>query len=155
MARAPLQALVIPYRPVRGRGYEFAVFRRADGVVWQFISGGAEDAETPEQAARREAFEEAAIPPQRPLLRLDSIASVPRRAFPAATHWPGWLLVVTEHAFAVDVSGIEIRLSAEHSAMRWLSCDAADRRLTFDSNRVALWELNQRLAFGGQFELAA
>jgi dATP pyrophosphohydrolase len=79
MARAPIQALVIPYRKTAHRGYEFATLLRANTSVWQFISGGAEDSETPEQAARREAFEEAAIPPERPFLRLDSIASVPRR----------------------------------------------------------------------------
>jgi dATP pyrophosphohydrolase len=155
MARAPIQALVIPYRKTAHQGYEFATLLRANTSVWQFISGGVEDSETPEQAARREAFEEAAIPPERPFLRLDSIASVPRRAFPSATHWPRSLLVVPEYAFAVELSGIEIRLSAEHSALRWLSSEGADAILTFDSNRVALWELNERLTCDSLLALAA
>jgi dATP pyrophosphohydrolase len=155
MARAPIQALVIPYRKTAHQGYEFATLLRANTSVWQFISGGAEDSETPEQAARREAFEEAAIPPERPFLRLDSIASVPRRAFPSATHWPRSLLVVPEYAFAVELSSLEIKLSAEHSALRWLSSEDADSLLTFDSNRVALWELNERLNGDPLLALAA
>ena len=62
MARQPLQVIVIPFRESENVGYQFAVFHRADDSMWQFIAGGAEDDETAEQTARREAEEEAGIP---------------------------------------------------------------------------------------------
>ncbi len=64
MARAPLQILVLPYRHLaleRSAQFEYAVFSRADYPCWQFIAGGAEDQESPLEAASREAFEEAGI----------------------------------------------------------------------------------------------
>jgi 8-oxo-dGTP pyrophosphatase MutT (NUDIX family) len=87
-------------------------------------------------------------PPFHPLvtwLTLDSKAAVARTAFPLATHWPPDLFVVPEHAFAVEVAGHTIELSHEHDEARWLPFDEAVKLLTWDSNRVALWELNQRL----------
>ena len=148
MARQPLQVLVIPFRASGGAGYQFAVFHRVDSSMWQFIAGGAEDGETAEQTARREATEEAGIAEGSPLLPLESRASVPRTAFPAAEHWPKDLLVVPEYSFAVEVRGQELELSHEHDRMRWLSFEDATLLLTWDSNRTALWELNERLMAG-------
>ena len=42
-------------------------------------------------------------------------------------------------------AGQELALSQEHDMIRWLSFEEATRLLTWDSNRVALWELNERL----------
>ena len=50
-----------------------------------------------------------------------------------------------EYSFAVDVSGQELDLSDEHDTVSWLSFKEATRRLTWESNRIALWELNERL----------
>ena len=148
MARQPLQVIVIPFRESEEAGYRFAVFHRADGSMWQFIAGGAEDDETVEQAARREAAEETGIPEGARLFRLDSRAAVPRTAFSPTEHWPKDLLVVPEYSFAVDVTGQELELSHEHDKVRWLSFEDATGLLTWDSNRVALWELNERLKAG-------
>src|SRR5215216_3724181 len=63
MARAPFQVLVLPFRIVDTSTFEYALFKRSDEPYWQGIAGGGEDAETPLAAARREAFEEAQIPP--------------------------------------------------------------------------------------------
>jgi len=145
MARSPIQVLVIPYRMPLTGSCEFGVFHRPEPDMWQFVSGGAEDDETPEQAAKREAFEEAQIPLSLPLLQLDSFATVPRKAFPDASHWPKSLYVVPEYAFAVDVSAYPITLSQEHDEIRWLNFKEAYGRLTWDSNRTAMWELNERL----------
>lgn len=148
MARQPLQVIVIPFRESEEAGYQFAVFHRVDSSMWQFIAGGAEDGETAEQAARREAAEEAGISEGARFLRLDSCASVPRTAFSLVEHWPKDLLVVPEFSFAVEVSDQELELSHEHDKIRWLSFEDATRLLTWDSNRVALWELNERLKAG-------
>lgn len=145
MARQPLQVIVIPFRERDGGGYEFAIFHRADASMWQFIAGGAEDDETAEQTARREAAEEAGIAEGARFLRLESRASVPRAALSLTEHWPKDLLVVPEYAFAVDATGQELVLSHEHDKVNWLCLEEAARVLRWDSNRVALWELNERL----------
>ena len=145
MARAPLQVLVLPYRRNSHGGCEYAVFHCAGSTLWQFVAGGAEDAEAPLAAAIREAAEEAGIPAGRNWITLDAMATVPRTAFPSATHWPTNLLVVPEHAFAVAADGLTLTLSHEHTEVRWLPFEEARTLLTWDSNRVALWELNERL----------
>lgn len=143
--RAPIQVLVIPFRKDSDGKYLFAVFHRRRNPMWQFISGGAEDAESPLQAAQREIMEEAGIPSDRPLIRLDSSACIPRIHFNGTARWPADLLVVPEYSFGVKIDGLQIRISDEHDEFQWLSYQAAHDILRWDSNRVALWELNQRL----------
>ncbi len=112
--------------------------------MWQFIAGGGEEGENPEDAAKREAFEEGGILSGAQWMALDSTASIPRTAFPGAP-WPEHVYVIPEHCFAVNVGDAELRLSAEHDQFGWYGYDAARERLTWDSNRVALWELRERL----------
>ena len=147
MARAPLQVLVFPFRRRADGRLEYAVFRRADqGACWQGISGGAELGETAEQAARREMAEEAQIPRDGALLPLDATASVPAAHFAARKTWGPDVYVVTERSFGIQVPhGHAIALSDEHSECRWLPYEAATALLTWDSNKTALWELNERL----------
>jgi len=146
MARSPLQIIVIPYRKTTTGHYEFAVFHRADGSMWQFVSGGAEDNETAIEVAKREAKEEAGISPDCQWTTLDARASIPRTAFSPTSHWPKDILVVPEFSYAVDVTGYEIILCQEHDEIRWLTFEEATNLLTWDSNRVALWELHERLS---------
>ena len=148
MPRAPFQILVIPYRRLNDGDFEFAVLQRSDDSAWQFIAGGGDEGETPQEAAVREAFEEAMVPADSEWIRLDAIASIPRTAFPGGAHWPDDLHVVPEHCFAVDVSGVELAISGEHAELEWLGYEQAYRRLRWQSNQVALWELNQRLLHG-------
>jgi dihydroneopterin triphosphate diphosphatase len=143
MPRAPFNVLVIPYQQV-GESWHFAVLHRADADMWQFVAGGGEDDESPVETARRELFEETGIDHGLGLIELDSIASVPRTAFPGAP-WPDSVLVIPQYSFAADTSDGALRLSSEHDAIEWLGYDEARRRLTWDSNRVALWELQERL----------
>ena len=144
MSRAPFNTLTIPYR-WRNGVLEFAVFYRRDSYMCQFIAGGGEDEETPLAAAQREAREEASIEAsEADWIKLDAKASIPRSAFPSAP-WTEEVHVVTEHSFAVLATGLTIRLSHEHKRYQWLQYDQADRELTWDSNRVALFELNRRL----------
>lgn len=145
MARAPLQTLVILHRRRVDRFREFAVFLRADSDVWQFVSGGAEEEESPEQAARRELLEETGISPSLPFRRLAAVAAIPREAFPGVTHWPSTIVVIPEHAFAVEADDHAVVLSAEHREVLWLSLEDALGLLTWESNRAALRELHERL----------
>jgi dATP pyrophosphohydrolase len=148
MARAPLQVLVLPFRRRTDGGIEYAIFRRADRMdaCWQGLAGGAEEGESAEQAARREMAEEARIPSDAPLIALDATASVPAVHFAASKRWGPDVYVVTERTFGVRVPDRHtITLSDEHSEYRWLPYEAAARLLTWDSNKIALWELNERL----------
>ena len=78
MARAPFPVLVLPHRRRDDGVTAYAVFRRRDdAMVRQAIAGGGEDNETPLEAARREAWEEAGIETSRPYVELDSRASIP------------------------------------------------------------------------------
>ena len=112
----------------------------------QFLAGGGEDDELPFDAAKREAYEEAGIDvPLDHWIELDSEASIPRDAFPGAP-WPADIHVITEHAYAVQVTERELVLSSEHERYQWLSYDTARSVLTWDSNRVAMFELHRRIA---------
>jgi dATP pyrophosphohydrolase len=145
MARAPFQVIVLPF--MRTTRYErlYAVFRRAKLDMWQAISGGGEDSETPAQAAARETLEETGIVAGDRLIALDSRASIPKDVFSETAHWPKDLFVVPEYAFGLPLGDASVRLSDEHVEVVWLSFREAHERLTWDSNKVALWELEQRL----------
>jgi len=141
--RAPFQVLVIPYRWMETTP-EFAVFRRSDAGWWQFVAGGGEDGEAPLQAAQRETSEEIGVA-NVSLIPLDSMATVPKNCFKAAQSWGNGLYVIPEYCFAVDVRDSDLRLSQEHAEVRWATYDDAASLLKWDSNRNALWELNERL----------
>jgi dATP pyrophosphohydrolase len=144
MARAPFQILILPFRQAEGRP-EYAVFSRADDECWQGIAGGGEDDETPLEAARREALEEAGVPPAARFVELQTRSSVPVTCFRESAGWGEELYVVTEHCYGVEMQSGDIQLSGEHRAYRWVDYDTALKLLTYDGNKTALWELNQRL----------
>jgi dATP pyrophosphohydrolase len=144
MPRAPFNILVVPYRTSDAGAYEYAVLHRPESDMWQFVAGGGEGNETPFLAALREASEEGGIRAERgDWLELDATASIPRTAFPTA-RWPETVYVIPEHCFAVKLRD-DLVLSAEHDRCEWLDYESAHTRLTWDSNRVALWELRERL----------
>lgn len=151
MARLPLQVLVIPYRYRDDLRIEYAIFKRGDHDqdCWQGVAGGVEQGESPEQAARREAMEEAGIPFKAPLIPLDAMASVPAYHFQDRDLWRPDLYVVLERAFGIHLTDdLTIVLSREHTEYRWVAYEEAVRLLKWDSNRTALWELNERLGCG-------
>jgi dATP pyrophosphohydrolase len=143
MARVPFNVLVLPYR-LGASGYEYAVFHRANVEMWQFIAGGGEGDEEPATSARREGFEEGGILGGARWMGLDSRASIPCTAFPGAP-WAEDVYVVPEYSFAVDIGDAALSFSVEHDRFVWCGYEAACARLTWDSNRVALWELRERL----------
>lgn len=142
--RARFQILVIPFRR-RATGTEFAVLKRSDAGCWHFVAGGGENEESPAQAAARETVEEIGVKVDDRLMALDSKATVPKNCFVAAASWGSDLYVIPEHCFAVDVGVRVLALSGEHTELRWLPYEAAMALLKWDSNRNALWELNERL----------
>jgi dATP pyrophosphohydrolase len=145
MPRQPLQVLVFPYRFTRNADLLYALFRRSDLGVWQALAGGGEGEETPEQAARREAFEEAGISQSLPVLHLNTVGSVSVEHFRDRAGWDPDVREIPEYGFAVAVTSDQIKLSDEHFEYAWLDFDAALGRLEWDSNRTLLRELHHRL----------
>lgn len=149
MARAKYQVLVLPF--VRAGGaVKYCVFKRRDMGIWQFVSGGGEETdESTLHSAKREAFEEAAIGYDCKCLPLETRASLPTYLFPFAEQlWGKDFLVVPELAFAVELPDEQITLSNEHTEYRWVTYEQAVELLHFDSNKVALWELDSKLKQG-------
>jgi dATP pyrophosphohydrolase len=138
---------VLPFRVAASGRIEYAVFKRAGrgAESWQGIAGGAEEGETAEEAARREMMEEAGIPPDAPLVPLDTQASLPAYLFRDRHLWGPGTYVIPQRAFGVRLSGHDIVLSEEHTEYRWAAYEEAADLLRWDSNRTALWELNERL----------
>jgi dihydroneopterin triphosphate diphosphatase len=145
MSRAPYNILVIPYSLIKN-DLVVALFYNRDLSMCQFIAGGGENNEDPFDAARREAIEEGGIfADDINWIKLDSMASIPRTAFPGA-EWPSDIYVIPEYSFAVLHDSLEISLSHEHGRYEWVKYDEAYKKLTWDSNRVALFELSLRLS---------
>lgn len=148
MARAKYQVLIIPYI-IKDKSIKYAVFHRSDMEAWQFISGGGEDGETPLQSAKREAFEETGIPTDSKFYLLETCCSISTDCFNAYRKiWGEQCLVIPEHTFAVNISNIELKLSDEHTDYEWLDYETAKQRLRYDSNKVALWELDNKIKMG-------
>ncbi len=142
--RAPFQILAIPYKAVGGK-LLYCVFHRSDQDQWQFIAGGGEGDETPIQAAQREICEESGVH-ARDIIQLKSVCSIPADVFPNRHlyHWAVDTYVVPEYSFGFACTDA-IQISHEHMEYVWLPYEEARSRLTWDSNRTALYELDCRL----------
>ncbi len=147
MSRAPFQVFVYLHRMSKENELEFALFRRSDAGYWQGIAGGGEDGESPIEAARREAFEEANIPTNSMFHRLDTNVCLPVIAFESYKDWDNNLFVIPQYYFAVEYCG-PITISSEHTEVAWFAYAECEKRLHWDSDKTALWELNQRLLTG-------
>lgn len=141
--RAPFQILAIPYR--MRPALQYCVLHRSDNGQYQFVAGGGEDGETPAEAAAREILEETSVIPPR-IVPLTSMAYIPADVISKKHRdlWPPDTIVIPEYAFGFECGG-EMILSAEHDGSEWMAFGDALSRLTWDSNRTALYELNCRL----------
>lgn len=150
MARAKYQVLVIPYVQTAD-GALYCIFKRSDmDNCWQFVAGdGEEEDVTPLVSAKREAFEEAAIPFDVPFTQLETTSSISTEHFPKARQiWGESCLVIPEYCFAAELTDKNIQLSDEHTQFDWVDYDTAMQRLQYDSNKVALWELDNKIKLG-------
>lgn len=145
--RAPFQILAIPYKMEQEILY--CVFNRSDSGQWQFIAGGGEDDETPKLAAIREIYEEADVK-NVDVMELVSMAYVPATVISEKHRqtWPRDTYVLPEYAFAFSCNE-PIHVSKEHTEYAWVSYEGAMQKLTWDSNKTALYELNCRLLSKG------
>lgn len=141
--RAPFQVLAIPYR--KRPDYQFCVFHRADIHQYQFVSGGGEDDELAVDAAIREIKEETDVTAES-VISLTSMAYIPANVISERHRklWSSDTYVIPEYAFGFECE-TEICLSDEHIGFEWLNYEDAMAKLTWDSNKTALYELNCRL----------
>ena len=143
MQRREFQVLVFPFRKCGKASYQYAIFKRKDSEYWQAIAGGGNSGESFLEAAKKEAMEEGGIAGSYDYFVLETINSVAIHHFTEPT--PEGKYVINEHCFAVDCAETEIVLSPEHSEYRWADYKTAEKMLHWDSNRTALWELDQRI----------
>ena len=146
MTRMPIQVHVYLYRE-KNNIFEYAVFQRKDlPVCWQGVCGGLEDDETPEEGARRELLEEAGINEKLPLSKLESISYLPDYLFNENTRmiWGKDVIVIPMYFFAMQYDG-NIKLSDEHIDTKWLNYEEAEKLIYFRDQKIALYELNERL----------
>ena len=142
--RAKYQVLIIPFKREK-EIIKYGIFKREDMGVYQAVSGGGEDGETVMESAKREFFEETGLRKDNFIL-LDSISSVPACCFSASKVWGPKTYVVREYAFGVEISRTDkILLSDEHSSFKFINYEKALKKLKWDSNVTALYELNERI----------
>lgn len=137
MRRAPFTVLVLPYTVELDGEVSYAVFRgpsRRD-VAWHALAGEGVRGEKPLEAARREAWRIAEVPPDALYLALDS------RSHPDPVDGEP----IVEHVFAVRVCQDEVRPRRPRLAHDWVSFDIAKGRLGAQADRDALSELRRRI----------
>ena len=149
MARAKYQVLVLPYRNQDNKTL-YCIFKRSDMDAWQFIAGGGETEDaSPLISAKREANEEAGISCDKLFHALETTSSISTEGFKKARLVCGEAcLVIPEYCFAVELPDGAITLSREHTSFEWVDYATAVQRLKYDSNKVALWELENKIRMG-------
>jgi len=141
--RAPFQVLVIPFVKEKDK-YYYAIFKRRDLNIWQFIAGGGEGNETPIEAAKREAHEEAGIDRKSLYIKLASVTVIPAVNI-RGLEWGKEIIMIPEFSFGVELPSKKLKISSAHIQYLWLRCEDAIKKLKYDSNKSALWELHYRL----------
>lgn len=147
MARAPYNVHVFLYRFTEEGEKEYAMFRRSDDGKWQGICGGGEDGENIIESAQREAFEEAGLPKNTTLYKLDTVSYIPATEFKASKYWGKDVVVIPMYFFGAFYDG-SIVLSREHSEYKWCRLNEARDLMYWHDQKNGLWELNERLERG-------
>lgn len=132
--KRPESVLVVIYT----RDAQFLLLRRTQPAdFWQSVTGSLEPGETPEQAARRELFEETGLSAE------GVVDAHQTRRFAIIPAWRARYAPEVqenvEHLFwcCLDQT-CTVRLSAEHSESIWLARAAAARQASSWTNREAI-----------------
>ena len=139
------QTLIILYKKEQNE-ILYAIFYRTSHPIWQFILGGGEGGKSIFETVIREIGEETSININKEdIIELDSKSSIPVVNITGDYTWGKDVYVVPEYTFAVNVKDLDIKLSDEHKEFKWVRYEEAMEKLNYDSNKTALWELNERL----------
>ncbi len=60
-------------------------------------------------------------------------------------YWDENIFVIPEYCFAVNINNNHIELSLEHTEYFWGTYQEVFKKLYWESNKVALFELNSRI----------
>lgn len=148
--RLPKQVLIIPYRIINNQ-VEYGIFKRKDIPIWQWISGGLEDSDKDILAAvKRELYEETyiSIDDDKEIIELEGFTKIPVINIVKDFIWGDNVFYSEEYAFAINLEDKEIKISDEHSEYKWISYEESKELLRYDSNKSALWELNEKIKRG-------
>jgi dATP pyrophosphohydrolase len=145
MARAPFQVLVYACYPTQDSEFAYLLLKRSDEGWWQGIAGGGEDSETPLEDAKRETLEETGIPKDSRFLQLITVLPIPATEFRYSHLWGRKVCVIPQYCFGVLPKEKKIVLSSEHTDYKWLMYEEAYRLMKYEDNKIALWELDERL----------
>ncbi|OIO18672.1 MAG: hypothetical protein AUJ23_03235 [Candidatus Magasanikbacteria bacterium CG1_02_32_51] len=127
MSKRIAQVEIIVYK-IKNNQPLFLLLKRIEsrGEFWQPITGGANDDETLEDAAKRELMEETQIKNY-----LNFINKVHYFEFDIEIHGR-----IKEYVFAVEVNKkTEVVLSDEHEEKKWCDFEEALRLLKYENNR--------------------
>ena len=146
-SRVPFQILAFAVYQAKDDVPEYLILQRdADtGAYWQGVAGGGEGDETPAEAALREIAEETSIVVQQGLVELKSQATIPVKETFGSYLWGPQITVIPEYAFGLKVVDRHVVLSDEHDQYRWVEFETALDMLHWDSNKIALAELHNRI----------
>lgn len=144
--RKPQQVLIIPFHKNQSN-IEYFILKRSDTSIYQWVSGGVEGDELLTHTAKRELEEELDIKLLDNLMMLETCTSIPANNFREyKREWDVDILLVKEYSFAIEIGCKEgISLPEEYINGLWASYNEALRLLKWDSNKTALWELNEKL----------
>ena len=118
--RLPYQTLTILYRKDNNK-ILYSIFYRNSHPIWQFISGGGEDNETPIETVIREIKEETSLVVEKTKIKqLDSKTTIPVLNITGKYTWGNDVYVIPEYSFAVEIGNSDIRLSNEHKEYKWV-----------------------------------
>ena len=71
---------------------------------------------------------------------------MPACFFSASKEWGPKTYVVKEYAFGVELTKTDkVALANEHKSFKFVDYESAAKKLKWDSNRTALYELNERI----------
>ena len=79
--------------------------------------------------------------------QLDSKTTIPVLNITGEYTWGPNVYVVPEYSYAIEIKDEDgnIQLANEHKEYKWVEYDEALKKLKYDSNKTALWELNEKL----------
>ena len=140
--RNPKQVLIFLYRI--NKEIEYCIFYRKKEKFYQGLSGGVEDNEELIDTVKREVYEETKIKVNN-ILKLDTISSIPGINVNKEFNYKNNIYIVYEYAFGIKINNEKIKLSDEHEKYIWVNFNEAINLLKYDSNKTALFELNERL----------
>ena len=139
--RLPFRVLIIPYRRLRVVP-EYLISKKAGTHCWQSVVGSGENQESPMEAAKR-CFETLTQMKGTNWIQLDTQTMLPKTFFKGHENWKQVAHVIPQYCFAVETQG-EPQPNIHH-IFRWCSGSAAEKLLSYDSNKVAIWEIEAAL----------